>query len=386
MQIPSDFLREARRLFGRLRHTRGRAPLFAHVLASFDIHGITLAVSDGDHWLETFRRSLPEPGGPQAFLIPPSALAEACRADKGSPVSLSPCGSYSRRGLRVATRCGGARIESVHPTEAVEAFPPCPVVAGSFTLVPARTMESLAVVAACASTNEDHGILNGVCFESADGGSLIAADGRRFARVPAIVPPCGFVLPKVAVRVLAHPDFSGYENEVTLPDRKDDPHVMFRAWDHLLIARRRQGRYPVLPPLAPQGLTERATLAAGRRAAVVAWLRSLPDTRTPVHLDWGKGGRGHLTLTRREAAAPTSVMQVPVTVRGDPPTVALHPRHLADALEIGCSLHLHLRDRFAPVLCHDPGGGSCLLMPLREMDRSGEANAPPRPGKTGEAA
>ena len=102
---------------------------------------------------------------------------------------------------------------------------------------------------------------SGVCFSPADGGCLIAGNGRRLARVPlqlpvmssfscsrvlvfscSLSPPGGvlpftrsFVLPLGAVAVLQHPDFLGYENQLTLSRGGAEPRVMFRAWDHLLV-------------------------------------------------------------------------------------------------------------------------------------------------------
>ncbi len=377
MQIQSDFLRESRRLFGRLRRPRGASPVLTHVLVTTDIHGITLAVSDGEHWLETFRRSSPEPGGPEKFLLPGDAMAAACRADKGTFVVLTPRGPYSRRELHVAARCCGAVIESIHPSEKAGDFPVVPVIAGTPTLVPARTMQSLAIVAGCAATGEGQVILNGVLFTPTAGGHLVATDSHRLACIPATVPARGFVLPNAAVRVLTHPDFRGYENEVTLPDRKDDPYVMFRAWDHLMVVRLPQGHYPDRRLVIPEGMTELATLADDRRVAVIAWLRFLPDTRTPVHLGWEI--RGCLTLTQRATSNSQAMMQVPAQIRGRPPAVAFHPRHLADALEIGSTLSM--RDDVTPIVCHHPGGGFCLLTPVSigSEVKTSAAPAPIRP-------
>ena len=56
-----------------------------------------------------------------------------------------------------------------------------------------------------------------------------------------------FVLPLGAVRVMLHPDFLGYENQLTLSRGGAEPRVMFRAWDHLLVSpvlRRAGGRAP----------------------------------------------------------------------------------------------------------------------------------------------
>ncbi len=357
MQIPTDFLRESRRLFGRLRPSRGGLAIFANILASFDFHAITLCVTDGGHWLESYRASTPEPGDPCSFLIPPHAMAAACRADKGTSAYFSSVGSYSRPELRVSARCGGIMTSSVHPAERTEGFPARPVVAGTPTLTPARTMESLSMVAAFAARH-------GVCFTPAAGGRLIASCGGCLACLPAAVPPREFMLSATAVRVLGHPDFSGYENEVTLPDGPGGRHVMFRSWDNLLVAGLPAGPCPDPKRLMPQGLGEQAVLDGPRREAVVKWLRRLPNPGTPVRLGWEKPG--HLTLVWRAASGESAVIGVRVAVHGNPPAMVLPPRHLADALEIGSTLCL--RDHSTPVVCRDPGGGFCVVAPASLPD------------------
>ncbi len=178
MKLSSNFLRDAKKLLGRIRYSRATLPVITHVLASLDATGITLAVTDLNLWLETRTDAPPEPCDPTAFLIPVDAMAAATRADKGTLVTFTLRGSRKRPELRVTAQCGGIQVESTHPTIHVAEFPQRPVVAGTTTIVPAHTLESLAVVAGCASTDETRYVLNGVLFNPEDGGVLIATDGH----------------------------------------------------------------------------------------------------------------------------------------------------------------------------------------------------------------
>ena len=81
IHIPSNTLRDAKKLFGRLKHLRCKLPVLNHLLLTAGQGGIQLAASDLDHWLETRISDLP--AKPESFLIPPAAmeaLAQSSRA------------------------------------------------------------------------------------------------------------------------------------------------------------------------------------------------------------------------------------------------------------------------------------------------------------------
>jgi|GEM_PF-1232387 len=364
MQISSNFLRDAKKLLSRIRYTRAGIPIMTHILASLDAHGITLAVSDLDRWLETRTDVPPGPCNPEQFLIPVEAMAAATRADKGTTVAFTLRGPRKRRELRVVATCGGIAVESTHPTLEVSDFPQRPVVQGKATMVPARTFESLAVVASCASTDETRYVLNGVLFSSAQGGLLVATDGKRLASSPAAVLSKDFILPTASAHVLAHPDFTGRDSAVTWHQNDkdgEDVQVAFSSGNHLLVTKTIAGAYPSFRQVIPTDLPELATIAGDRRPAVVAWLRALSDKSAAVHLTWEK--RGQLTLTQRSASNAAAVLRVPVEIHGRPPVIAFNPRYLADAFEIGSTLCL--KDEMTPGVCKHPGGQFCVIMPLR---------------------
>jgi hypothetical protein len=386
LRVPADFLREARRLFGRLRQLPGSVGVEfpVEVLGSFD--GITLAASNGHCRLETFRHATADAGRKGRLLLPRAALAEACRADPGSVVELAACRRTGAILLR--QRRGGAWCESRHllPDRPLPAAPALPD--GLALRLPARSMEALAAVAPFADWSDPaERWRTGVCFSPVAGGRLIVGDGRRLACVPARVPPEGFVLPLGAVRVLLHPDFLGYENAVTLW-RTDDggpARVMFRAWDHQLVA-------PVLPAgcwendarlrgelAALDAAGHPLRLDALRRAQLLGWLRALRDPHAAVALCWR--ATGCLSVVQRGDHGRRLRLLLPATLHGrgrsiaaPPPRLRLPPRDLAAALELGGALLIGGDGGGRATLwCRGAGGSFCRITSLARAAASGRA-------------
>ena len=112
--IPSNILRDTKRLFSRMRHQRCKLPELTHVLLTAGHDGIRLAVTDLEHWLET--RVSTEGVEPTRFLIPDDAMTAACRADRGSLVSFTTYGGRRSKDLSLTLCQGGIEATSVHPT------------------------------------------------------------------------------------------------------------------------------------------------------------------------------------------------------------------------------------------------------------------------------
>jgi len=199
MNIPSDHIRESSKLLSRIRHPRTTLPVLTHILATLDATGITLAITDLDRWLETRLDTTSGPYEPEIFLIPPEAMRAMKQADKLTDIKITCKGPSKRRELRLVMVCGGISVESRYPTLEVSELPSRPVMDSEEIQIPARTMESLAIVADCASNVATRYVLNGVLFTPEDGGRLVATDGRRLASAPAEVPPIPFILPNQTV-------------------------------------------------------------------------------------------------------------------------------------------------------------------------------------------
>ena len=359
--ISSNNLRGAKKLFGRMKYLRCTLPVLRHLLLTADHNGIRLAATDLDHWLET---SISDDGyEPLRFLIPPEAMEAACRADRGSIVAFTAFGGRRSRDLGLTIQSGGIEATSVYPTLDPKEFPERPETMGAVTAVPPATLQGLADIAGCASTDTTRAILNGVLFTPEDGGRLVATDGRRLACCPAHVPPQEFVLPVAACHILGHPDFTADVATISWIDHKEPEQrrVAIQCGRHQLVSKPLVGSYPNYRQVIPSFANELAVIPHDRKPGLIAWLRSLGKDQCSVRLDWNK--RGQLTLSHRDANGHSATIQVPVEIHGSPPVIAFSARYLADALEIGGTLCLS--DELSPGICRHPTGRFCVIMPMR---------------------
>ena len=288
------------------------------------------------------------------FLIPPDAMEAACRADKGTLVSFTPCGGKRNRELRLIIQSGGIEATSVYPMLDAKDFPERPETMGDVTTVPPATLQGLADIAGCASSDTTRHILNGVLFTPEDGGRLVATDGKRLACCPATVPSQSFVLPVAACHILGHPDFTADLASITWIDHKEPEQrrVAIKCGRHQLVSKPLVGSYPNYKQVIPAHAQELAVIPHDRKPGLLAWLRSLGKDQASVRLDWHK--RGQLTLSHRDSNGHSATMQVPVEIHGSPPVIAFNARYLADALEIGSTLCLS--DELSPGICRHPTG------------------------------
>jgi DNA polymerase-3 subunit beta len=369
LTISVNNLIAARKLLTRLRFERFTLPVLTHVLATIDNAGLTLAVTDLDHWLETRVPAITDPFTPARFLIPAEALKAAARGDKGSSAHFVYTEAAEGTTLTLTTSCRGLSVKSVYPlVTTAEDFPSRPIVEGRITALPKETFAALGIVAGCASTDATRHILNSVYFTPNDGGMLIATDGRRLAGAPARVPSREFVLPSSAVHVLVHSDFSTRDAAVLQADETKDLHIQFRSGPHTFIAKTLEGHYPNYQNVIPGYLPQSVTIPETHRAALITWLQSLTGRSSSVRLTWETPG--HLTLTHRNCDTVGATIQIPVTTKGQPPEIAFDPKYLADALEIG--LTLRLVDKLNPGLATSPSGNFCVLMSQRFTEKTAE--------------
>ena len=376
--IPVSAIKAARKLLTRIHFERLKLPVLTHVLATIDAAGLTLAVSDLDHWLETRLPATINPFPPDStrFLIPAAALAAAARGDQGSTVQFEgPSTSDPNKPafkLKLTVVCGKMPAETVYQPEPASGFPERPAIQGHITTVPKETFAALQTVAGCASTDATRYVLNGVLFSPDDGGTLIATNGRQLAGAPARVTGREFILPNTAVHVLGFPDFTARDAAIQQPDNGKGPHIQFRSGPHTLIARTIEGNYPNYRQVIPRDFLADATIPETHRPALISWLRSLDGKNghgNYVRLTWEKPG--HLTLTLRSSDDTDSHIHVPVTISGEsrPPVIAFAPGYLADAFEIGSTLRLI--DGLSPGMASDPSGSFCVLMPCRCVAEAG---------------
>jgi DNA polymerase-3 subunit beta len=360
IHIPTNVLRDVKRLFGKLRIMRSRLPVLNCIRLEANQNGISLAVTDLDLWVEL--RISEQPSNTALFLIPSDAMERACRADRNSMVKLSPTGTRKAPTVEMTLVQGGIEVSSVHPTIDEKEFPLRPIVVGPSCEVPPATLESLSQIAGCASKDITRQVLAGVLFTPEGEGRMVASDGRRLACAPAIVPPVPFVLPCLAASILGHPSFIADITSIRwdFTGEPETHRIQFKCGPLSLISRTIEGNYPNFEQVIPREAKEIAVIPHDRRPGVIAWLRSFTGTNS-VRLDWSK--RGQLTLTHQNTDGASSVLNVPVEIHGSPPIIAFHPEHLADALKIGSTLCMS--DEISACICRHPSGRFCVMLPTR---------------------
>ena len=364
--IPVSAIQAARKLLTRIRFEHAQRHVLSHVLATVDATGLTLAVTDLKHWLETRIPVTITPEASFRFLIPAAGMAAAIRGDKNSNVRLDTSGTAEIPALRLTVTRGGLSEESAYKPVRTSDFPPRPVLDGRATHLPKETMRALQNVAPCASTDASWHILNGVLFTPDDDGTLIATDRRLLASAPARFAGRQFILPSVAVHVLAYPEFTVRDATILQPEEDENLHVQFRSGPHTLIASTIKGNYPNYRQVIPREFLADATIPESHRSAVISWLKSLDRGSPTVRLTWKTPG--HLTLTHWDSGTAQATIRVPVRVSGNGllPAISFNSRYLAKALAIGNTLRL--TDGMSPGMMTDASGNYCVIMPCRCID------------------
>jgi DNA polymerase III sliding clamp (beta) subunit (PCNA family) len=360
--VSATELQSARRILTRLRFERLKSLILTHVLAIAEKGAITLAVTDGIHWLESRIPNATAPDARVRFLIPAKALADAARSGRGKIVQLDFSEGPGKPLLEVRVVGGSTQTRTIYPTEPASGFPERPVVEGRTTSVPKETMLAIQIVAVCAATDiVNRPTISGVLFSPENEGVVVANDVKHLACAPAKVPDRGLILPNAAVHVLDHPDFTTDGVEIMMPESDEHFRVQFRSGFHTLIAKTVAGTYPNYRQVIPDHFSASVTILESHRTPLVSWLRALNGPLKYVRLTWEK--TGHLTLTQTDAGATPMIIEIPVNIDGDPPTISFSPRHLANALTIGATIQL--LDGMHPCLVTDQSGNFSVLMPVR---------------------
>ncbi len=369
-------LTAARKLLTRIRFERLKLPVLTHILATVDAAGLSLAVTDLDHWLETRLSAVVDPFAPARFLIPAEALKAAASGDKRSHAHFAFANTPEGSTLTLTVPRGGMNVVSVHHPQPVEEFPERPTVGGGVSALAKETFAALRIVAGCASTDATRYVLNGVLFSPDNGGTLVATNGRMLAAAPVRFTGREFILPSTAAAVLIHPDFAGRDAAICQEAANESvTRVVFRSGPHTFVAKTIEGTYPNYRQVIPGEHLAEAVIPETHGPALVTWLRSLSGRRGPVILT--APVPGHLDFTLDDPDSETASIRVPVTITGQVPVIAFESRYLADALDIGPTLRF--TDGMSAALTTAPSGAICVLMPNRcnAATATHHANIPP---------
>lgn len=364
--VSASELQSARRILTRLRFERLQSPVLTHVRATLENGTMTLAVTDGIHWLESRIPNAATPGDTARFLIPAKALAEAARSGKGKLVQLNFSDGPGKPLLEVTIMSNSAINRITYPTEPSNSFPDRPAVPkGLIKTLPMETLSAMHAVGICASKDDMlYPRIAGVYFSPESGGVVVATDGRQLASAPASVPDHEFTLPNSAVHVLEHPNFTSSDVEIVMSENPGDWLVEFRAGLHTLIAKTVDKSYPDYRAVIPDHLPVSVTVPEAQRMPLINRLRSLKGKQQHVRLTWDKPG--HMTLTHHDTATTPVSFEIPVAIDGDPPAISFLPRILANALTLGSTIRLYNNE--TPCVVSDPSGKFCVIMRVRTLE------------------
>ena len=362
IKIPAQAFKEAGKILKRLAFAKSSLPVLSHVELRANGETATLAVTDLNLRLEVRVRLAAPVSKAATMLIPHEAFRNAMKADKDSVITFTQGSLGELHSIHLTTCCRGMEIHANYPTLPANEFPARPVVEGASSLLPAKTFAQLTRVAPCSYTKADREILTGVLFSPADGGLLVATDGKRLAGSPAVVPTrTEFVLPNAAVKVLAHQHFLKQASTVTVCGRGDDQLVCFHTKNALLTSRTISGRFPNWKQVVPTGHKASATLGETERASLLSWLTSLKGENQSVTIVPGEPGAVQLHYAQRGELI--SSVTVPVQSSGQIEPIQLDPLYLATALKIGNSLCF--TDSMSPLVVRDADGAFAVAMPMR---------------------
>lgn len=362
IQIPATKLRHAHPVLRSLRYEKNDNPVLRHVLGWVENGDLTLVAVTRDLLIECRVGKVEPAGANTSFLIPAEALREGAEAGKRSLVRMEASAESGQPFLRMTIVDEGRESTRTYATEVTGLFPERPSPDGGPVVLPMETMDAVRRVAPFASKDiVRRGCFCGVRFFPADGGMVMATDGRQMAILPATVPNHSFLLPVSAVRVLANKVFGAGNMEFILCD---DAWVGFRSGDLTLFAKATSDGFPDYRRVIPDHFEASAEVPESHLQPLVAWLGSLKGSTACVRL--ASDRPDHLILTARNTkGTAAATFELPVELVGHPSSVWLKPSHLASAMTIGRNIRLAGPDM--PCLVTGPTGEICVIAQPRVL-------------------
>lgn len=368
---------QALRLVTRAAPARAALPVLQSILLDTQPGRLTVQATDLELGITT---TLPAGVAvPGRAAIPARVLSEYVANLPGEPLRLA----LDPDSHRVRLTCGrfAAALATLDPTE-FPALPGQPATgdlggAADLTIdLDARALrEAIDRVAFAAARDASRPVLSTVLFSLApDGLTLAAADSFRLARVclPQVTAPARQLLvPVRAVTEFARLLPAAETAHLALAPDGMGLVLSVRPATTSLSTRLLDGRYPDIDRVVPTEWRTRLTVeAAGlRRAARVAGLFGGDGDGRPVLLD---AQPGWLRLRTRGDDTGEARTELPAAVEGQPQTVVLNARLLAEVLDAvaGAQLEVSWANPHAPVTVRAVGQGQAadlwLLMPLAD--------------------
>lgn len=369
--LPSAAFKEMLALARAVIPSKTRLPVLSSLRFHVPPDGRTLEVSCTDLDITlTQTLPLPEPGGPGTAFIYLAGLS-AVRADRNTPVRIDYA-PHIKQFAPDAPACqilyvsGGHSATAELETHDGEEYPKLADLPGPeeySCLLPAKTLAALTASIPFQSRDETRYVLNGAYLSAADGGAIVATDGRRMAIFKTKVTPASCILPRKTCQLLAKLKpatcAAAYRPfKEADPGRYNDTAATlhFRSPAFTLHTKLVEGNYPNYGQIIPQDTTSGITFADP--SGIASWLASLPLSERS----------NTITLTPR---APHFVdlvhthgrITATAYLQGEPPEIAFNPCFLADALAAVPGT-LHLTDGESPGTLRQ-GANLVVLMSMR---------------------
>lgn len=348
----SDALKRARLAMS----SKANLPVLGSILCRVTLDGRTLEISATDlDLMLTQRIPLETPGGPGEICLFHSSLS-AIKPDRNTPVRIDVTGTHSAEVQYVA---GGMAARATLDTLAASEFPWPPAMPGPADhtcLLPTKTLLALAASLPFQSEDETRYVLNGAFLDPADGGSIIATNGRFLARFPCKVLPAPAILPAKACKIIARigPGAASAARVDHPPTHNSYLSIRTPGWT--LHTKLIQGNFPNYHQVIPEGGSHHLTFADP--AGVAKWLESLPVSPTGNSVTLRPRFPHFVDLIHAHGRITATAY-----LQGEPPEIAFNPHYMAAVLTAVPGTFT-LTDGMNPALIRTPTAHA-VLMPMR---------------------
>lgn len=313
-----------------------------------------------------------EVAAPGSVILPTGRFGAILRESGDAKLELESDGQR----IRVVGEHSQFQLPSENPDE----FPPVvPFEAEAYHEVPARFFREIVRRTAFATDPESSRYaLGGVLIELAEQQLVaVGTDGRRLARQEGPAQSCGghgtgeqsTIIPTRAMQLLERILGDGDEN-IQFSAREND--VLVRSGRAMIYSRLVEGRFPRWRDVFPRRedavrieLSVGPFYAAVRQAAIVT-----SEQHRGVEFTFGEG---KAVLAGHGAEHGEAHVEMPVAYDGEPRTVNLDPRYVADFLRVldaEKTFAFELRDSESAVVCETDDGYAYVIMPLARDVRS----------------
>lgn len=353
--IPAESFRELLALAKAVAPSKPSLPVLSSIHCRVTQDGSQLVVTSTNLDLGLIHTiPLEEPGGPGEICLYIAALA-SIRPDKRTPVRIDVTGStkadFAAVGQYVTQgHSASFSIGTIDPEE----FPALPVFGPEEMTVtlPRKTLDAIATSIPFQSKDDTRYVLNGAYLDPADGGVVVATDGRRLFRLRTKVPSVPIILPRAACELITRIK----PNAASVGLHAESGHICFRLGSSFTVCSTLiDGNFPNYRQVIPPAADSKGSITFTDAEGVASWLSTL---------------KGDLSVTLRprpphfvDLIHEHGSLVTPAYLEGDRIAIAFNPAFLAECLR-GVGGTLDLTDHMSPGIFRSPDA-IAVIMPVR---------------------